>query len=113
MSLSLKNPVEWWVKFFSLASAVKMSVEKRTGETVCAWTDACGDGGALAAVVFSHDNWCCAALVVPDSVTSQLLHRDDTQINFLEMLAVVLLVKIFGSFLSGKASSTRMASLVP
>ena len=40
-------------------------------------------------------------LVVPNSVASQLLHRDDAQINFMEMLAVVLLVDTFGSFLSG------------
>ena len=56
---------------------------------------------------FSQGTSYYTALVVPDSVTSQLLHRDDAQINFLEMLAVVELAR--RSFFS----STTMASLVP
>ena len=43
------------------------------------------------------------ALVVPDSVPEQLLHRGDVQINFLEMLAVVLSVETFVDLLSGNA----------
>ena len=55
------------------------------------------------AVVFSQGDWYYTALVVSDSVTSRLVHRDDAQINFLEMLAVVLMVETFGDLLSGNA----------
>ena len=90
--------------FFLARSWLSNSLRKKALEkTVWAWTDACGDGGGLAAVVFSKGNWYCIALVVLAGVTSQLLHRDDAQINFLEMFAVVLLVWTFGSLLSGKA----------
>ena len=58
-------------------------VEKSTRETVWAWTDASGDGGGLAAEVYSLGTWYYTALVVLDSVTNQLLHREDAQINFL------------------------------
>ena len=54
-------------------------------------------------MVCSLGNWYYTTLVVPDSETSQLSHRDDAQINFLEMLAVVLLVETFGDLLSGNA----------
>ena len=52
-------------------------------------------------MVCSLGNCFYTALVVPGSVTSQLLVRDDAQINFLEMLAVVMLVETFGDLLSG------------
>ena len=60
-------------------------------------------GGGLAAVVYSSDTGYYTALVVPDSVTNQLLLRDDAQINILEMLAVVFFVETFVGFLSGNA----------
>ena len=52
LSPALENAAERWIKFLSLAPAVKVSVEKSTTETIWAWTDACGDGGGLAAVFF-------------------------------------------------------------
>ena len=73
ISVASKNAAEWWIKFLSLALAFKLSVERSTRETVWAWTDACGEAGGLAAVVCSLGNWYCTALVVPGSVTSQLL----------------------------------------
>ena len=76
---------------------------KTTRETVGAWTDASGDGGGLAALVYFSGTWYYTALVVPDPVTNQLLHREDAQINFLEMVAVVLFVETFVDVLSGNA----------
>ena len=78
-------------------------MDKSTRETVWAWTDASGDGGGFAAVENSAGTRYYTALVVPDSVTNQLLHREDAQINFLEMLAVVLLVETFVDLLSCNA----------
>ena len=54
-------------------------------------------------MICSSGIWYYTALVVPHSVLEQLLHRGDAQINFLEMLAVVLLVETFVDLLSGSA----------
>ena len=78
------------------AACKKKHISSTTVSTSTVPTNACGDGGGLAAVVCSLGNWYNTALVISDSVTSQLLHRDDAQINFLEMLVVVLLVETFG-----------------
>ena len=71
MSPSLKNAAEWWIKFISLAPAVKLSVEKHWRNSLgldrCwwrrRWFGCCG--------MFTG-NWYYTALVVPGSVTSQL-----------------------------------------
>ena len=49
--------------------------------------------------VLGHADVVCLGTVCP----SQFLHRDDAQINFLEMLAVVLLVEILEDLLSSNA----------
>ena len=103
LSPSLKNAAEWWIKFLSLAAAVKLSVKRSTRETVWAWTDACGEEGGPAAVICSSGNWYYTSLDVPDSVLEQLLRRGDEQINFLELFTVVLLVETFVGLLSGNA----------
>ena len=49
-------------------------------------------------------SWYYSYLDAPPAVLDQLLHRQDSQINFLEMLAVLLFVTTFQNIICGTAA---------
>ena len=97
MSPALLNAASWWTKFLDLGlkPTVCLAVGHTTRETVWAWTDASGEDPCLGVVVYARGSWYYTYLDAPPAVFDQLLHRQDSQINFLEMLAVLLFVTTF------------------
>ena len=104
MSPALLNAALWWTKFLELKPSVRLAVGHTTRETVWAWTDASGENPWLGVAVYARDSWYCTHLDAPPAVFDQLLHRQDSQINFLEMLAVLLFVTTFQDILCSTAA---------
>ena len=63
------------------------------------WTDAAGESRMIAAVMEIAGKWYYTYMKVPDDVWDQFLQRNDHQIGVQEMLAVVLAVYTFHSWL--------------
>ena len=104
MSPALLNAASWWTKFLELKPSVRLAVGHTTKKTVWAWTDASGEDPCLGVVVYARCSWYYTYLDAPPAVFDQLLHRQDSQINFLEMLAVLLFVTTFQSIIHGTAA---------
>ena len=86
MSPALLNAASWWTKYLELKPSIRLAVHHTMRETVWAWTDASGEDPCLGVVVHARRRWYYTYLVAPPAVLDQLLHRQDSQINFLEML---------------------------
>ena len=104
MSPALLNAAPWWTKFLELKPSIRMAVGHTTRETVWAWTDSSGEDPCLGVVVYRRGSWYYTYLDAPPAVLDQLLHRQDSQINFLEMLAVLLFVTTFQNIICGTAA---------
>ena len=104
MSLALLNAASWWTKFLELKPSVRLAVGHTTRETVWAWTDASGEDPCLGVVVYARGSWYYTHLDAPPAVFDQLLHVQDSQINFLEMLALLLFVMTFQNIICGTAA---------
>ena len=104
MSPALLNAASWWTKFLELKLSVRLAVGHTTRTTVWAWTDASGEDPCLGVVVYARGSWYYTYLDAPPAVFDQLLHRQDSQINFLEMPAVLLFVTTFQNIICGTAA---------
>ena len=104
MSPALLNAASWWTKFLELKPSVRLAVSHTTRETVWAWTDARGEDPCLVVVLYARGSWHYTYLDAPPAVLDQLLQRQDSQINFLEMLAVLLFVTTFQNIICGTAA---------
>ena len=87
-----------------LKPSVRLAVGHTTRTKVWAWTDASGEDPCLGVVVYARGSWYNTYLDIPPAVLDQLLHRQDSQINFLEMLAVLLFVTTFQDIICGTAA---------
>ena len=104
MSPALLKAALWWTKFLELKPSVRLAVGHTTRETIWAWTDASGEDACLGVVVYAKGNCYYTYLDAPPAVLDQLLHRQDSQINFLEMLAVLLFVTTFQNIICNTAA---------
>ena len=104
MSPALLNAASWWTKYLELKPSIRLAVDNTMRETVWAWTDASDEDPRLGVVVYARRRWYYTYLVAPPAVLDQLLHRQDSQINFLEMLAVLLFVTTFQDIICGTAA---------
>ena len=106
MSPALLNAASWWTKYLELKSSIRLAVHHTMRETVWAWTDASGEDQCLGVEVYARRRWLYTYFVAPPAVLEQLLHRQDSQINFLEMLAVLLFVTTFQDIICGSFITT-------
>ena len=98
------NAASWWTKFLELKPSVRLAVGHTTREIVWAWTDTSGEDPCLGVVVCARNSWYWTYLDAPPAVFDQLLHRQDSHINFKEMLAVLLFVTTFQNIIYGTAA---------
>ena len=73
-------------------------------------TGASGEDPCLGVVVYARGSWYYTYLDAPPAVFDQLLHRQDSQINFLEILVVLLFVTTSSAALQPLCSLTTTAS---
>ena len=99
------NSCVWWKSYLHLNPVIKVNAHALSRRQVYAWTDAECESNGLGRVVHCQGKLWFTAVTTPLHILEQLLHREDNQIGYLEMLAVVLLSSTFPDILSGSAAT--------
>ena len=102
MSGWLLNATTWFMAYLSMAASGQGARRMRPGQVlphVRMWTDAAGESRMIAAVIEIHGEWHYTYMKVPQSLWDQLLPRGDHQIGVQEMLAIVLGLNTFESWM--------------
>lgn len=82
---------------------MRVPVHQQYRHQASAWTDASGDIRGLGAVLACNGSLWYTSLVAPEQIMEQLMPRDNQQIGFLEMLAILLLGATFPDILARSA----------
>ena len=88
ISVHLRRAMEWWHDYLVLRPKTYYSATKVQRQVVL-WTDAASTRW-VCAVIFTGSSFKWTRWLVPDCLESQLIERDDHQIAFTEMLAVII-----------------------
>eukprot|EP00435_Cladocopium_sp_Y103_P039301 s772_g10.t1 len=97
----LRSCAHWFVQYLTFCPTSVRSLAKHDRTKVISWSDAAGQSRWVATVVFHNGNFWWTRIRTPHEVWRALLPRQDSQIQFQELLGVLLTWGTFRSLLKG------------
>eukprot|EP00435_Cladocopium_sp_Y103_P044779 s1987_g12.t1 len=97
----LRSSANWFIQYLNFCPTSVRSATAQCRTKVITWSDAAGESRWVASVVFHDGNFWWTRIRTPNEVWSVLLPRDDSQIQFQELLGVLLTWGTFATLLQG------------
>lgn len=97
----LRSSAAWFLKYLSFCPTSVRTLAPKSRTKVVTWSDAAGESRWVAAVVFHNGSFWWTRIRTPHEVWCALLPRNDAQIQFQELLGVLLTWGTFSSLLHG------------
>lgn len=99
ISPQLRRAGEWFAEYLTHCPTSVRSFQTEGRPKVISWSDASGQGNWVAAVIFVSGQFFWTRTKTPDQVLAELLPRQDCQIQFQELLGLILTWHTFQSVL--------------